>query len=255
MANPNDRPEWSGAPGAQPAAPISQTAASGAPGLAERVQNAFAADPRFAGMHPRVAEKSGQVCLEGWVPDLRARKLLGLVAERAIGAGKVENNLLVGPPNQRPDDAIRRAVDDFVMEDGYLDATSIHATVNDGIVRLTGSISTTMAWRYVGGLCWWIPGVRGVRNDLQVLHPEPPDDDLLAAAVQLMFDKDPLVDVTEIEVIGRNGVVSLSGTVGGLDAKEAAESDTWALDGVRDVVNQIEVVEIPGAPPIEGLGD
>ena len=209
----------------------------------------------MAKMQPRVAEQNGQVSLEGWVPDLRARKQLGLVAEQAVGADHVQNNLRVGPPNQRPDAEIRQAVDDFMMEDRYLDPTTIHATVTDGVVHLTGSISTTMYWRFAGALCWWIPGVRGVRNDLQVLHPEPRDDDLLAAAVQLMFDKDPLVDITEVEVICRNGIVNLSGTVGGLDAKEAAESDAWAVDGVRDVVNQIEVASIPGAPPIEGLGD
>lgn len=255
MANPNDRPQASGAAQQRRAVPAAQQSTSARSGLVQRVQSAISTDPRFARIHPRVVEQNGRVCLEGWVPDLPTRKRLGFLVEGAIGADKFENNLLVGPPNQRPDDEIRRAVDDFVMEDRNLDPTTIQATVNDGVVHLTGSISTTMFWRFVGGLCWWIPGVRGIRNDLQVIHPEPADDDLLAAAVQLMFDKDPLVDVTEIEVICRNGVTSLSGTVGGLDAKAAAESDAWALDGVRDVVNQIEVVAIPGAPPIEGLGN
>src|SRR6185437_47639 len=184
MANPNDRPHTFGAPKPQRATPTTQSPA--AVGPAQRVQNAFRTDSRFAGgMQPRVVEQNGQVSLEGWVPDLRARKQLGLVAEQTVGADHVQNNLLVGPPNQRPDAEIRQAVDDFMMEDRYLDPTTIHATVTDGVVHLTGSISTTMYWRFAGALCWWIPGVRGVRNDLQVLHPEPRDDDLLAAAVQL----------------------------------------------------------------------
>ncbi|HEX5418022.1 MAG TPA: BON domain-containing protein [Chloroflexota bacterium] len=253
MANPNDRPRTSGAQRRRVS--TSEQSASAQPGLARRVQRAVEADPRFTGMNPRIVDRNGGVGLEGWVADLRARKLLGRVAEEIVGSDQVENSLLVGPPNQRPDEEIRHAVDDFMMEDRYLNPTTIHATVHDGVVHLTGSVDTTLRWRFAGALCWWIRGVRGVHNDLRAIHPEPASDDLLVAAVQLMFDKDPLVDVTEVEAIARNGVVSLSGTVAGRDAKDAAESDAWALDGVRDVVNQIEVVEIPGAPPIEGLGD
>lgn len=255
MANPNDRPRTSGGAQRQRTESASEQSASAQPGLAQRVQRAIAADPRLTGMNPHIVEQNGTVSLEGWVADLQTRKLLGLVADKTVGPDKVRNNLLVGPPNQRPDEEICRAVDDFMMEDRYLNPTTIHAAVHDGVVHLTGAVDTTMHWRFAGALCWWIPGVRGVRNDLRVTRPEPASDDLLVAAVQLMFDKDPLVDVTELEAIARSGVVTLSGTVAGRDAKDAAESDAWALEGVRDVVNQIEVVEIPGGPPIEGLGD
>ena len=248
MANPKDGARASNASRRQ------STPSPAPQSLAQQIRRALAADPRFAGMNPRVDEHNGSVLLRGWVPLLRDKKRMELVAASVAGPSRVQNELLVGPPNQRPPDEIQRDVDDFVMADIALDPRTIHAAVDDGVVHLTGTVDTTMSWRYVGALCWWIPGVRGVRNDLQVRHPEPPDDELLASAVQLLLEKDPLVDVTEILVICKAGVVTLAGTVAGQDARDAAESDAWAIDGVRDVANEIEIAEIPGAPPIVGLG-
>ena len=69
------------------------------------------------------------------------------------------------------------------------------------------------------------------------------------------MEKDPLVDRTEILVLVHGGVATLVGTVGGEDAREAAESDAWVVEGVRDVINQIEIA--PGgaaAGRIDGFG-
>jgi len=248
MANPKGRARASNTSRGKPAVTSSGLS------LPQRVQAALASDPRFTGIQPRVDECDGTLYLRGWVPELGDRKRVELVARSAAGSNPVENELLVGAPGGRADAEIQHDVNDFVMADVALDPRTIHPSVADGVVQLTGSIDTTMNWRYVGALCWWIPGVRGVRNDLRIQHGEPPDDELLAGAVQLLFNKDPLVDVTEIEVICRADVVTLFGTVGGQDARDAAESDAWAIDGVREVVNEIEVAEIPGAPPIVGLG-
>jgi osmotically-inducible protein OsmY len=223
--------------------------------LIASVRAAIVADPRLNpdDLHIQVSGQPGGVTIDGWVPRLRDRLRIGQAAEDRVGPGRVDNRLLVGPPSAVADAAIQQAVQDSLRADRAIDATSIQVQVHQGQVRLSGLIDTTMHRRYAGALCWWIPGVRAVKNDLTVIYPEPPDDELLAGAVQLVLEKDPLVDVTEILVLCHRRIITLAGTVGGAEARDAAEDDAWLVEDVRDVVNQIEVVIVPGAGPIRGL--
>lgn len=244
-------PRGQGNPGAASAGESRQLS------VTARIRAALDQDPRFLDVSPRevrVREHNGSIRLDGWVPRLADRQRIGEAVTRLAMPAPVESCLLVGPPGQHPDNAIQRAVLDFMMADRAFDPTSIHAEVTSGVVHLTGLIDTSIHQRYAGALCWWIPGVRGVRNDLQVIYPESENDELLAETVQLLQDKDPLVDVTEILILSQGGVITLSGTVAGQVARDAAESDAWAVEGVREVINQIEVASIPGAPPILGFG-
>lgn len=205
-------------------------------------------------MNLRVTDLNPGVRLDGWAARLADRKQIENLARQMAGNAPVVSQFLVGPPGQHPDGTIRQAVIDLMMTDRAIDPSSIQAAVTSGVVHLTGLVDTSMHRRYIGALCWWIPGTRGVQNDIQAIYPEPENDELLAETVQLMMDKDPLVDVTEILTLCKDGVITLSGTVAGTVAHDAAESDAWTIEGVHDVINQIEVATIPGAPPILGFG-
>lgn len=225
------------------------------PSLPEQIRVAIASDPRLQlGPAPvGIQVQEGRVFLSGWVPRLCDKIRIEDTARRLAAPLPIESSLLVGPPGQHPDPEIVRHVEDSLMEDRWIDSTRIRVGSQDGVVRLTGAIDTTMHWRFAQALCWWIPGVRGVRNELRIDRPEPDSPELLAEAILLVMEKDPLVDRTEILVICQEGVATLSGTVGGAVARNAAENDAWVVEGVRDVVNQIEVAPVPGAPPILGI--
>lgn len=224
--------------------------------LIQQVTSALAADPRidYATLPIQVIDHNGLVGLVGWVPELRdKRRIEGVVAD-LVGPTNVQSCLVIGPPNQRPDVELVRAVQDSLMEDRSIDSTSIQVACTNGVVGLSGLIDTTLHRRLAAALPWWIPGVREVVDDLSVVYPEPEDDELLVEAIQTVLEKDPLVDRTEILVLSHSGVVALLGTVGGDDARAAAENDAWIVEGVRDVVNQIEVA--PGGArlgPIDAL--
>ncbi len=211
--------------------------------LVEKVTLALAADPRFAIARPtvRIEARDGKLCLEGWVPSLADRIRMETVVADLVGSANLASRLLVGPPHQRPDAEIGQAVQDLLAEDRAIDATSIQVVVFDGIVHLSGIVDTSTHRRYVGALCWWVPGVRGVVNDLTPIDREPVDDEILAEVIQEILEKDPLVDRTAILVLCHAGRVTLQGTVMGVDARDAAESDAWAVEGVRDVINEIAV--------------
>lgn len=224
---------------------------------AKQVQDRLCADPRFDldALNVRVVPRDHAVGLVGWVSRLPEKVWIEETASEVVGPDHVESCLLVGPPNQRPDADIARVVRDSLDTDRSIDATSIRVAVSRGVVRLTGIIDSTLHRAFAGAICWWVVGVRGVVNDLDVIYPSTANDESLAEAIQAVMDKDPLVDETEILVLCHGGVVTLTGTVGGADARDAAENDAWIVEGVKDVVNQIEIApDGPGGPPIVGLG-
>ena len=224
---------------------------------ARQVRDRLRADPRFdlTSLNVRVVPRDRAVGIVGWVSRLPEKLWIEETAAEVVGTERVESCLLVGPPNQRPDADIAKVVRDSLDTDRSIDATSIQVAVSQGVVRLTGIIDSTLHRAFAGALCWWVVGVRGVVNDLDVIYPSPSNDESLAEAIQAVLDKDPLVDVTEILVLGHGGVVTLTGTVGGADARDAAENDAWIVEGVKDVINQIEIAPAgPGGPTILGFG-
>ncbi len=230
---------------------------AGATTMIHQIEDMLRADSRFdfTKLAVRVIPHDGRVGLIGWVSRLPEKIWIEQAAADVVGEENVASCLVVGPPGQRPDSEIARATRNSLDQDRSIDATSIQVHVAHGVVRLTGTIDTTLHRRFAGALCWWVPGVRDVVNDLDVVYPEPENDERIAETIQAVMEKDPLVDRTEILVLAHGGVVTLTGTVGGEDARDAAESDAWIVEGVRDVVNQIEIA--PGgasAGRIDGFG-
>ena len=223
----------------------------------QQLNHTLATDRRFdlKSMKVSVVPHGRHVGLVGWVSRLPEKIWIENLAMGLLGPDQIDSCLVVGPPGQRSDAEIKKAARDSLDQDRSIDATSIQVRAANGVLRLTGLIDTTLHSRFAGAICWWIPGVRDVVNDLDVIYPEPEDDELLAQTIQAVMEKDPLVDRSEILVLCHGGVVTLSGTVGGAVARGAAENDAWVVAGVRDVINQIEIA--PGgaaAGRIDGFG-
>lgn len=75
----------------------------------------------------------------------------------------------VGPRGYRRDDArIHEDVCDALTENDALDASSISVTVQDGVVKLSGSVPHRMMKRLAEDVSEGCPGVRDVDNMLRV---------------------------------------------------------------------------------------
>jgi osmotically-inducible protein OsmY len=223
-------------------APIPRRAPDSA-SLAERLRSILLADARFnfQTMHVRVEDVAGGVRLDGWTPSIADRTRIERQVARVVGENVVQFELLVGPPNQRSDPHVANAVLDVFAEDQAIDETSIQVTCHGGVVTLDGLVDTTTHRRYAGGLCWWVPGVRDVVNNLVPIEAEPENDEILNQAIEEIIEKDPLVDRTDVLILSHGGAVTLAGTVDSVDARNAAEDDCWSVEGVVDVVNEIDV--------------
>lgn len=76
-----------------------------------------------------------------------------------------------------------------------------------------------------------------------------PDDAQIAGEVQARIEADPNVATKQITVNSNNGVVTLSGTVASDAEREAAARDAARVEGVKTVVNNLQVA--PAAAPVE----
>jgi osmotically-inducible protein OsmY len=117
----------------------------------------------------------------------------------------------------------------------------IDIEVEAGVVTLNGYVPTLVRKRLAGAMAWWMPGVRDVVNGLVVRPAEEDGPDRIEEAVRVVLDRDPSVVAAQIKVGARNTVVRLTGLVRTAAEREAAERDAWAVFGVDDVINEIEV--------------
>lgn len=113
--------------------------------------------------------------------------------------------------------------------------------VRDGLVTLNGRLPSLVRKRLAGVIAWRQPGVRDVVNGLAVDPPEEDGADRLEEAVREALDAHPLFDAALVRVGVRNYAVRLTGLVHTLDARRAAEEETWRVLGVEEAINELEV--------------
>jgi osmotically-inducible protein OsmY len=124
-----------------------------------------------------------------------------------------------------------------------IDASKIGVTAKEGVVTLTGFVSSyadmMTADRVVKRIC----GVKAVANDIKVRllgYDERSDADIAAAAVSaLKWNASVPSDAVQITV--RDGVITLEGEVEWNYQKAAAERAVRILRGVKGVFNNVRL--------------
>ncbi|HEX5380052.1 MAG TPA: BON domain-containing protein [Phenylobacterium sp.] len=113
--------------------------------------------------------------------------------------------------------------------------------VLDGVVTLDGSAPSLVRKRLAGAIPWRVAGVRDVINGLAVEPPEDDGPDQVEEAIREALDGNPLFDDTQIKVGVFGDYVRLTGLVHSHAARQVAEAETWRIQGVDEVINEIEV--------------
>ena len=132
-----------------------------------------------------------------------------------------------------------------IERDFYFKPAEIGVEVDDGIVTLTGTVSSYLKVGAAADIASVVPGVKDVANKLTVaLFGEPRDDTAIARAVRHSLEWDVTIPEERIESIVRNGVVTLKGTVDYWYERKAVADAVSHLLGVASVNNHIVI-----APP------
>jgi hypothetical protein len=69
---------------------------------------------------------------------------------------------------RRPDEELKKEVEEALFYDTWVDSESITVEVNDGVVTLRGELPDHEEVRYATDDAWDVEGVRGVRSELRI---------------------------------------------------------------------------------------
>lgn len=116
-----------------------------------------------------LAVEDGVVELTGHVGSLSHKRLAGALAWWAPGCRDVLNELRVAPPEQDGDDEITDALRLVLEKDPLMvHADDVGIAVHGGVVTLGGVVATEEERRMAEFDAWYLVGVRGVVNGIEV---------------------------------------------------------------------------------------
>jgi len=149
----------------------------------------------------------------------------------------------------KSDSELRHDVERELEWDPSIDARNIGVMVKNGVVTLTGTVSTySDKWR-AERIAKRVAGVTAIANDIEVKLSNERTDADIAESARLALKLDNRIPADRVKVIVDHGWITLEGTVDYYHQKSAAESDVRYLDGVRGVTNAIAVT--PHVSPAE----
>ena len=145
----------------------------------------------------------------------------------------------------RTDEKIQKDVLAELKWDARVQPNEVGVSVKDGVVTLTGWVSSYSKKWAAEEVAHRVRGVRAVANDIEVrLGSERTDPDIAEAAVNAL-KWDTLVPEDRIKVTVEKGWVTLEGEVDWQYQREDAERVVRQLEGVKNVTNLITVKAKP----------
>jgi osmotically-inducible protein OsmY len=142
------------------------------------------------------------------------------------------------------DSTLRREVLDALKWAPDIEASRIAVAVNEGVITLSGQVSSYLERWNAERAARQVRGVRAVVNQIEVEREKdddhPTDAEIAAAAVNAL-KWNVFVPSKDIKVIVENGWVTLEGEVRWRFQREAAEEDVRVLPGVKGITNKIRI--------------
>jgi osmotically-inducible protein OsmY len=152
----------------------------------------------------------------------------------------------------RSDSAIRDDVQVELKWDPKITSSDIGVAVKDGVVTLTGYVSSYWEKEAAENASKRVYGVRGVANDLQIKLGFTRTDPEIARDAVHALEGHVGIPSEKIKATVKNGWVTLEGTVDWQYQKNLAESAVKKLKGVVGVTNSIQVRPTVSPTEIKG---
>ena len=133
------------------------------------IQERLRGEPLLASARLKVDVEGGLVALRGFVESELERASAQKIAEAAVGAEHVRNELETLSP-VAGEDRLSRRVSFELYSTGAFDLTKIRVRSESGRVQLEGSVRSEAERLLAGRLAEAVPGVREVKNELGLLE-------------------------------------------------------------------------------------
>jgi len=198
-------------------------------------------DPAVDARHIDVSVEDHVVTLRGSVSSYAQKIAVEKAIQRMKDAKAFVVELAVQPPasETHSDQSIADAVRQVLSVTEGLPLDAIGATVQRGCVTLTGEVDWGYQRRAAELAVGRIRGVVGILNRIVVLNEADPAE--IRAKIDAALKRRAQSEASTLQIDVRGGVVTLSGAVGSLAERRAAEGVAWHTRGVRDVVNRLMV--------------
>ncbi len=140
------------------------------------------------------------------------------------------------------DKDLQQNVMDELSWEPSVNAAHIGVTASDGVVTLTGRVSSYAEKDAAESAAGRVYGVKAVADELTVTYPSDQQDDDASIAKRALqvLSWDTMVPNT-VKVRVENGWLTLSGETGWNYQRDAAEFDVQKLNGVVGVSNEITI--------------
>jgi osmotically-inducible protein OsmY len=188
-----------------------------------------------------VSADHGAITLTGSVASLPQKRQAQDATRRVYGVTSVSNQLTVQvlTPARRADADVRADVLQALRLDTTIPA-SVEATVNDGLVTLTGTVVFHHQRAEAEFICASVRGVVDI-ND-QVTLSSAPRGDNIEHQISSAFRRSARLAIDDLSVDVRpDGTVVLAGAVTSCPEHDDALAAAWSAPGVTDIDDRIIV--------------
>jgi osmotically-inducible protein OsmY len=151
-----------------------------------------------------------------------------------------DKDLRMGGFAAKSDEKVAQAIEDAMKYDPRVSPFEIEASVDDGVVTLTGEVNTVRAKRAAARNARNTMGVWRVKNRIRV-SASTPTDAQIEQNIENALLRNPTVDRYEIYVSVIDGEAILTGTVDTFYEKAEAEDIASVTYGVTEVNNNLTV--------------
>lgn len=141
--------------------------------ITSKTKMALVADSRTKARQIKVETQGGVVTLRGKVATAEERGAAEEIARGVSGVKSVNNTLQIVPVAQRKtvdvkDTDVKKTVIERLGMDQQLKTADITVRADNGMVTLTGTVPDARAKARAADVARKVPGVRSVRNELQL---------------------------------------------------------------------------------------
>lgn len=175
-----------------------------------------------------------------------------LSATTILGAGAIAVALPLATMNVATQAAPMKEVNDQTVADSVTDELSydfgvigetIDVDTDDGVVTLTGTVTSLLAKDRAAAIAQTVKGVKSVVNRVTVNPRLQKSSAMLRTDVNLALARNPATDSYEIDISPNDsGVVTMDGQVGSWQEKALAEKVVAGVTGVTAIDNNLDVV-------------
>jgi osmotically-inducible protein OsmY len=198
-------------------------------------------DPMVDAAGITVSNIGGNVTLNGTVRSCPQYLEAAAAARRVAEVTGVHNHLeVVLPGGDERDDATLAAAANNTLARSSTASNTVQATVRDGNLTLAGFVRNGAQRAAAEQAVADLPGVRNVRNQIEVISGDPLSD--INALVRDALDRCAVpLDNSKVTVSTSGHTVTLTGHVRTWAEHDAVVAAAWMAHGISDVHDQIQL--------------